>query len=138
VMTLNSTTYGRAGENAAKRYLKQKGYRILSQNYIAGGGELDIVALHKSVLVFAEVKTRSSIGYGTPAEAVGEKKIACLRSAAAAFMHEQCKKGRVPVFFPLGIKIQKRYKTTRNDIIEVFLERNSKEPYKINHMENAF
>ncbi|PKM63136.1 MAG: endonuclease [Firmicutes bacterium HGW-Firmicutes-21] len=114
------------------------GYRILASNYKAGGGELDIVALRKGVLVFAEVKTRSSDSFGTPAESVGEKKIACLRAAAAAFIYEQCRNGRVTVFLLFAIKVKMRYKHTRNDIIEVFLKRNDFKPYKINHIEDAF
>ena len=131
-------TFGRAGEKAAREHLEHTGYRILASNYIAGGGELDIVALRKGVLVFAEVKTRSGDSFGTPAESVGEKKIACLRNAAVAFIYEQCKNDRVTVFFPFGIKIKKRYKQTRNDIIEVYMRKNVFSPYKINHIKDAF
>lgn len=135
---MNSATFGRAGEKAAREHLMLTGYKILATNYIAGGGELDIVALKKGVLVFAEVKTRSGDSFGTPAEAVGEKKIACLRSAAAAFIREQCKNGKVPVFYPLGITLKKRYKSTRNDIIEVYARKNAFSNRKINHIKDAF
>lgn len=135
---LNSTTFGRAGEKVAREHLELMGYKILASNYHAGGGELDIVALKKHVLVFAEVKTRSSEAFGTPAESVGEKKIAYLRSAATAFIYEQCKNQRVTVFFPFGIKIKKRFKQTRNDIIEVYMERKNFTSCKINHIKDAF
>ena len=135
---MNNTTFGRAGEQSARAYLRRKGYRILAANYKAGSGELDIVALKRGVLVFAEVKTRSNEKYGSPAEAVGAKKTACLRSAANAFVYEQCRHGRVTAFLPFGIRIMLRYKQTRNDIIEVYTDRNGGNPYKINHIENAF
>lgn len=138
MIILSSATFGRAGEKAAREHLELAGYRILATNYIAGGGELDIVALKKGVLVFAEVKTRSSDRFGTPAEAVGEKKIACLLSAATAFLREQGRNKKIKVFFPFGICIKKRYKQTRNDIIEVYAKKENFEITKINHIKNAF
>jgi len=130
--------FGRAGEEAACVYLKRKGYRILATNYIAIGGELDIVAYKRGVLVFAEVKTRSGDYYGTPAESVSEKKIFHLRKAAAAFLHEQSEFGKIPVFLPFGIRIKKKIKRTRNDIIEIYTKKDKFSPYKTNHIKNAF
>lgn len=135
---MSKTTFGRAGEQYAAAFLKKNGYRILATNYKAGGGELDIVALKHGTVIFAEVKTRSDSSFGTPAESVGEKKIACLRSAAAAFLREQCRDGKVTVFHKFGIKTKKRVKNTRNDIIEVYTAKGVFTPYKINHIKNAF
>lgn len=135
---MSKTTFGRAGEQYAARFLKKKGYRILAQNYIAGGGELDIVALQSRTLIFVEVKTRSDTSFGTPTEAVGEKKIACLRSAAAAFLREQCRDGRVTLFHKFGLKTRKKFKETRYDIIEIYSEKGAFSPYQVNHIENAF
>lgn len=135
---MSSKTFGRAGELCAAQFLKKNGYRILAQNYRAGGGELDIVAYKKGTVVFAEVKTRSDNSFGTAAEAVGEKKIACLQRAAAAFLREQCKDGRVTVFYRFGLKKRKRVRNTRNDIIEIYTEKGVFSPYKINHIQNAF
>ncbi len=135
---MNKKIFGRAGEQYAAQFLKKKGYRILALNYKAGGGELDIVALKRGILVFAEVKTRSGTSFGTPAEAVGEKKIACLRSAAAAFLREQCADGRVILFRKFGIKTRKKVKATRNDIIEIYTAKGAFSPYQVNHIQNAF
>lgn len=135
---LSNATFGKAGENAACVLLTHTGYRVLATNYRAGGGELDIVALKRSVLVFVEVKTRSNDRFGTPAEAVGEKKIACLRSAAAAFLREQGKNGKVTVFYPFGISFKKRYRRTRNDIIEVYAEKDTFKIKEINHIKDSF
>lgn len=65
---------GKAGEAIASRYLEGLGYRILERNYSTPLGEIDIIAEDGSVLVFAEVKTRSSDVYGMPEESVGIKK----------------------------------------------------------------
>ena len=61
---------GRQGEESAVRYLRSNGYRILERNVRARFGEIDIVAQDKEVLCFVEVKTRSSVRFGWPEEAV--------------------------------------------------------------------
>lgn len=65
---------GKLGEDLACKYLQNKGYKILERNFEAKQGEIDIIALDKEELVFIEVKTRSNILYGKPAEAVNEIK----------------------------------------------------------------
>lgn len=61
---------GQLGENKAKQYLKRRGYQILETNYRTKAGEIDLIAKDKECVVFVEVKTRTSLEYGTPAEAV--------------------------------------------------------------------
>ena len=58
------------GEDAACVFLKNKGYKILERNFRKGYGEIDIIATYNDILVFIEVKTRSSRKYGTPFEAI--------------------------------------------------------------------
>lgn len=79
---------GRWGEREAARYLRGKGYRILLRNVWIGGGEIDLVCRDGSVLVFVEVKSRSSIVYGEPAQAVDAGKRARLVRAAYAYLEE--------------------------------------------------
>ena len=78
---------GKEGEQAAVDYLKGCGFRILDRNWRCAGGELDIVAADRHVLVVCEVKTRSGTGYGTPLEAVGRTKQQRLRRLAAAWLN---------------------------------------------------
>jgi len=61
---------GEKGEGLAAKFLRQKGYRILEQNYKTRAGEIDIIAMDGDTLVFIEVKTRESLNYGRPFEAV--------------------------------------------------------------------
>ena len=56
-MTQNRRT-GRQGEALARRYLEERGYRILATNWHCAQGELDIVARLADTLVFVEVRTR--------------------------------------------------------------------------------
>lgn len=59
----------------AVNFLQKKGYTILDRNFRKGYGEIDIVAIHNNILVFVEVKTRTSSQFGTPFEAITSWKI---------------------------------------------------------------
>ncbi|MFZ5814852.1 MAG: YraN family protein [Bacillota bacterium] len=65
---------GREGEEAAAAYLASRGYRILERNLRFRSGEIDLVAEESGFLVFVEVKTRRSAGFGSAAEAVTAEK----------------------------------------------------------------
>lgn len=65
---------GRAGEQRAVDYLTAQGYRILDRNWRCEIGELDVVAARDATLAFVEVKTRSSVAFGHPFEAIDDRK----------------------------------------------------------------
>jgi len=79
---------GRRGEELAARHLQAAGLAIIDRNWRCGQGEIDIVALDADELVFVEVKTRSSTGFGHPLEAITPTKLARLRRLAAAWCAE--------------------------------------------------
>ena len=58
------------GEDKACEYLKKLGFKIIERNFRKGYGEIDIVAIDKDVLVFVEVKTRTSNEFGSPLEGI--------------------------------------------------------------------
>jgi putative endonuclease len=62
--------FGKKSERLAAEFLRRKGYRILETNYRSKVGEIDIIAKDKGVLVFVEVKARSSSRFGSPKGAV--------------------------------------------------------------------
>ena len=65
---------GKLGERLAASFLKKEGMKVLYRNFRAPkGGEVDLVCRDGDTLVFAEVKTRTSLRYGRPAEAVNKK-----------------------------------------------------------------
>lgn len=66
---------GKIGEDFASAFLQNKGYSILQRNFKARYGEIDIIAIYQEILIFVEVKTRTSIQFGTPEEAVTSKKL---------------------------------------------------------------
>lgn len=79
---------GRRGEELAAEYLQRHGMQILDRNWRCRAGELDIVALDARVLVAAEVKTRRSLDYGHPFEAVTAAKLARLGALGRAWRSE--------------------------------------------------
>lgn len=79
---------GRYGERVAARHLAQSGLTIIERNWRCPDGELDIVATEGAVLVFCEVKTRSTTDFGDPAEAVNGAKAVRLRRAALRWLAE--------------------------------------------------
>jgi putative endonuclease len=79
---------GRWGEQAAAEYLEKQGYQILARNFRSGHSEVDIIARQENVLVFVEVKARSSNRYGYPEYAVSPKKRQHILSAAEKYILE--------------------------------------------------
>ncbi len=80
---------GNRGENAAVRYLRQQGYRILARNCRSHWGEIDIIARDGDWIVFVEVKTRSSHAAGHPAEAVTHRKQVQLTKLALVWLKQR-------------------------------------------------
>jgi len=78
---------GRRGEGIAAQYLRRRGYKVLHHNYRAPkGGEVDLVCRDRDILVFVEVKTRTSEAFGTPAEAVTTSKQHLIARGALAWL----------------------------------------------------
>ncbi len=79
---------GRLGENLAALYLEDRDCRVLLRNYRREGCEIDLVAMDQDVLVFAEVKARSSRTWGYGREAVDARKQRRIIRAAQAYLQE--------------------------------------------------
>ena len=109
--------HGKQGEDLAVKYLETHGYRILERNYTTSIGEVDIFATDNKTLVAVEVKSRLSLEYGTPAEAVGVAKIKKISQVTAQYIKQ---------FRLFGVNV-------RFDVIEVYLEDKT-----VNHIVNAF
>ena len=116
---------GDIGEAAAARFLKRNGYKIIGKNLHFSHNEIDVIAEDKSYIVFVEVKTRtvseSHATYASPASAVTYAKQSRLISAAYDYMRQKPTK-----------------KQPRMDVIEVWLDKETKEVIDINHIYNAY
>lgn len=77
---------GQYGERVAAAQLVEAGLRIIDTNWRCAAGEIDIVAADGRTLVFCEVKTRTSLAYGSPAEAVTWAKQRRLRELAVRYL----------------------------------------------------
>lgn len=109
---------GRRGEELARQHLEAQGFAIVETNWRRGKYEVDIIAYREGLIVFAEVKTRSTTSHGNPEEFVGrDKQRAYIRLADAYVLKHQ------------------RQEEVRFDIISVVM---TSEGYHIEHIENAF
>ena len=105
------------GEDLAVKYLETHGYRVLDRNYTTSVGEVDIFVTDEKTLIAVEVKSRLSLEYGTPAEAVGHEKIKKISQVTSQYI-KQFRLFGVPVRF---------------DVVEVYLQDRT-----VNHIVNAF
>lgn len=114
---MNNIEKGKYGEELASNYLEIKGYRLIDRNYSNKIGEIDIICTKGDILIFAEVKSRTSSKYGYPREAVGKKKQEKIRRISSLYLLKRELK-----------KVQCRY-----DVLEVNLRTD-----EVNHIINAF
>jgi putative endonuclease len=76
------------GENVAADYLLKEGYLIVDRNVRTPYGEIDIIAKLQDLIVFIEVKTRSSSSFGMPEVSVTPQKQEHIINAIEYFIQE--------------------------------------------------
>ncbi len=84
----NKMELGKWGETYVANYLEAKGYEIIARNVRTPYGEIDIVTRKSDRLIFIEVKTRTSMVYGFPEEAVTGEKIAHMADSVESYLQE--------------------------------------------------
>lgn len=89
VRDMTTAELGRAGEDLAAAHLSACGWQIVERNLRLHHGELDIVALAHTTLVFVEVKTRRSFVTGVPQAAVTPHKLRRLRRLVGEYLMER-------------------------------------------------
>jgi putative endonuclease len=112
---------GLLGEQLAKEFLKKKGYLILETNFRCPVGEIDIIARQNDSLVFVEVRTKTSLLFGTPEESITPMKKLRLKRAVYQY---QINHHNLPTLWQI-------------DLIAIELDINGR-PKRIEHLENAF
>jgi putative endonuclease len=110
---------GQAAEDLAAYHLKKQGFSIKVRNYRYRRAEVDIIVQKDRLLVFVEVKARSSDQFGDPETFVSAKQQALVRAAAEHY-----------------IIAQDWNHAIRFDIIAI-LQQNSNHP-QLTHFEDAF
>ena len=110
---------GQAGEAAAADHFLAQGFEVVARSYRHGRAEVDLVLRRGTeLLVFAEVKTRSSSQFGTPETFVSARKKELFRLAATHLQEELDWRGDI-----------------RFDIVALTLLRQG---FRIEHFEDAF
>jgi len=108
---------GRIGEQLAADFLNSHGFEIAGRNVRTSSGEIDLLARRGDLLVFVEVKTRTSTRFGFPEEAITPKKLAHMMACAEEYLQnhaECCQEWRLDVISILAEK------STSNPQIEWF------------------
>jgi putative endonuclease len=113
--------FGTRSERAAARFLKGLGYRILARNYTCSHGELDLVALDGTTIVFVEVRSTEKGDVMGPALSVDNAKQRRLTNLALHFLQQRRLLGRAARF----------------DVLTLSWPPGCKEP-QITHYANAF
>jgi putative endonuclease len=98
VLVARKDELGRHGEDCATAFLAAAGYRVLDRNWRCRQGEIDLVVERDGEVVFVEVKTRSSLAFGHPLEAITPAKLTRLRHLAAAWCeHAAARPARIRI-----------------------------------------
>ena len=105
-MSTHRQTVGRWGEDTAAEYLKAHGYNILARNVHTPHGEIDIVANKDDLILFVEVKTRSSHSFAYPEDSVTRRKQAHLLSAAQEYLDQHPESGETWQFDVIAVEGQ--------------------------------
>lgn len=109
---------GKIGETLARQYLEQQEYLILETNWRIGKLEADIIAYKDNLIVFVEVKTRTSEDFGEPEDFVGIQKRRSYIKLANAYVLRN-----------------KRTEEARFDIISIVIKGQESQ---IKHLVNAY
>ena len=113
---------GAAAEEAAARFLRSHGHKILARNFSTTAGEVDIIAADGTTICFIEVRSRGSGEFGPPHASVRGAKQKRIRSAAATYLRRK----------RLGAPL------CRFDVVSMVLAPGQKPGWEIEWLRNAF
>ena len=113
-----SHNLGKKGEDLAVAHLKEKGFKILHQNWTWGKNEIDIIAENNDFIVFAEVKTRAEDFQMHPVTALTREKQRSIIWAAEGYI--------------------KRFNVNKESRFDVITIIKKFDDFEIDHIEDAF
>ncbi len=112
---------GKIAEDAALKYLNQKGLQLISRNFRCRYGEIDLIMTQDNILVFVEVRYRKQNSHGSAAESVTNQKQRKLSITAQHYLQ--------------------RYSSTPNcrfDVIAISQTKNNASLMNFDWIKNAF
>lgn len=110
---------GRLGEVIGKRFLEEQGYEILDENWTHGKSEIDLIAYKDGLMVFVEIKSRSSVAFGQPEEFVNKAKQRQMELASLAYIEMMNHQNEIR-FDIIGITFTKDHNYTLKHIEDAF------------------
>ena len=119
---MNRQEVGKLGEKAARKFLKKRGYRIRETGFRCRRGEIDIIAQQKDYLVFVEVRTRSSLDFGTPEESITAAKKKKLIALALTYTNTHQNLPSLWRIDVVAIELDDKGKPKRIELIENAIE----------------
>jgi len=123
---MNRQEVGKLGEKAARKFLKKQGYRIREVGFRCPHGEIDIIAQRKDCLVFVEVRTKSSLDFGTPEESITQAKKKKLVTLALTYANTHQNLPSLWRIDVVAIELDDKGKTRRIELIENAVEQDSR------------
>ena len=123
---MNRQEVGKLGEKVAQKFLKKRGYRIREIGFRCPRGEIDIIAQQKDYLVFVEVRTKSSLDFGTPEESITQAKKKKLIASALTYTNTHQNLPSLWRIDIVAIELDDKGKTKRIELIENAIEQNSR------------
>lgn len=115
---MNKKDTGEIGEKIAQKFLKKKGFRILETNFRCKEGEIDIIAEKNKCIVFTEVRSKTTINFGTPEESVTKVKRNHLINAALRYLNLHSKLGLAWRIDFIAVELTVQGKISRIEHIE--------------------
>jgi putative endonuclease len=109
---------GILGEKLAQDFLKKSGYRILETNYRCPQGEIDIVARQKDTLAFIEVRTKTSLEFGSPEESITTAKKERMKATAAHYHQTHSNLPQSWRIDFVAVELDQKGKLSRIELIE--------------------
>ncbi len=85
---MNKREKGKVFENIAENYLKAKGFEILGRNYRTRQGEIDIIAKKENLIIFVEVRGKTSDSFGLSEESINTSKTMKILETAKHFIYQ--------------------------------------------------
>ena len=123
---MNRQEVGKLGEEAAWKFLKKRGYRIRETGFRCRHGEIDIITQKKDYLVFVEVRTKTSLEFGTPEESITRAKKEKLITSALTYTNTHQDLPPLWRIDVVAIELDDKGKTKRIELIENAVEQVSR------------
>ena len=122
---MNRQEVGKLGEKVAQKFLRKQGYHIYEVSFRCPQGEIDIIAQQKDYLVFVEVRTKSSLDFGTPEESLTQSKKKKLIASALTYAKTHQNLPSLWRIDVVAIELDDKGQAKRIELIENAIEQDS-------------